>query len=762
MNKLSQKVTNEKSIPDKNHKDDFLTNLLIKATKYPKSILGFLIVITCIFGTQLPHLKFDYDFNSFFPKGDPDLAFYSSMNEDFGEYNNFLFICISSDSIRSNNVLSQIKAYQDSLSKWPQINSIESAFNQSKFQITPFGINRIPLLNTSGITPQGIENRGLFGSYFGKDNRSYLLIAHHEAVVNKEAGDSLYLDIKAFTASYLPYDFIISGKTQMQHDFTKKLELEVGKLLGLAFVVIVIVLLTVFRSVKGILLPIIVLIVTIIWIMGFVSAVSKPLDIMAIVIPALLLIVSVSDVIHFVNKYDILLDRGLSAIEAIREAIRSVGKATLLTSVTTAVGFASLVVIPVEPIRDFGLLTALGTLFAFFITILLLPSLLQFFPSRIQIGSKGHQKWKSLTNWIFISSIKRRKLVMMILASTTLIFLFGLNHTRVNTSILVGLQKGEPELETVNFFDQNFDGYKPFEIGLELTQERLFDLKTLTALDVLQDSLSRIGVKQIHSPLNIIKEINSALKGGATSQFRIPHTKDINRIERFYKSKRLMNSVSFFESENFIRIIGRLPDIGSYATTPIYNKTQELLTEFNTKTGLNAKLTGTSFLIDKTDKYVVSSIVKGLGVGILSVSLFLLIFFQEKRILFISILPNFLPVAVIAAFMGWFNIDLNITTVIIFTITFGIAIDDTIHLLAKYQMEKRKGLSNFWAIKTAINQTGKSIIITSVILILGFSVFLLSGFSIPYYMGLLIMLSTSFALLYDLTLLPIFLSKKKG
>ena len=174
---------------------------------------------------------------------------------------------------------------------------------------------------------------------------------------------------------------------------------------------------------------------------------------------------------------------------------------------------------------------------------------------------------------------------------------------------------------------------------------------------------------------------------------------------------------------------------------------------------LNTRLTGTSYLIDQTDNYIVSSIFKGLGVGIISVSIFIFLFFGSLRLLLISLVPNFLPVALIAAIMGWLNIDLNITTAIIFTITFGIAIDDTIHFLSKYQMELKKKSSNskIWALKKTMNQTGKSIFITSLIICVGFLVFLTSGFSVPYFMGLLIVFSTLLAVLYDLVLLPILL-----
>lgn len=762
MNKLNQKVTNEKSNPDKINHAGSLLELIIRIVQKPKLVIGFLLVITLFFGLQLPQLKFDYDFNSFFPKGDPDLAFYEELNSDFGEYNNFVFLTILSDSIATPTLLRKIKTFQESLEEWEEINRIESPLSQAIYQITPFGINRVPLVTTKGISRTQIEDRGLLGNFFGRDGKSLMMIIHHNDLGSKEAGDDFYEKIQNYTDTSFPLQNIISGKTQMQNDFTDKLESEIGKLIGLAFLVIIAILILVFKSLKGVMMPLIVLMISIIWMMGFISLIGKALDIMAIIIPTLLLIVSISDVIHFINKYDSLINSGETNSESIKLSIRSIGKATFLTSLTTAIGFVSLIVIPIQPIKDFGLLTALGVLIAFFITILLVPSLLQLSPKPVQSSSSSFNKWQSLTDTLFIKVLRNQKQLFVALAILSIVISIGLNQLKINTSLLVGLQKNEPELETVSFFDKNYDGYKPFEIGIEINDnESLWSSAVLSELNELELFLAELGVKQVSSPVSLIKEINGSMYGGARSQYKVPDENSLDKAIRYYNSRRLSEEKSFFESDRFIRIIGRLPDTGSAETAPLYEEVELYLTEFNQKTGMNAQLTGTSYLIDKTDQYVVSSILKGLAIGIGTVSIVLLIFFRSFALLLVSLLPNFLPVILIASLMGWLHIDLNITTAIIFTITFGIAVDDTIHLIAKYQYERNQNRSNIWSIKRMLNHSGKSILITSIILICGFSIFLFAGFSIPYYMGLLIVLSTLLALIYDLILIPLLLANHK-
>ena len=391
-------------------------------------------------------------------------------------------------------------------------------------------------------------------------------------MLDKLAGDKLYEKIQSFTDHQLPYKNIISGKTQMQFSFTNKLEDEVGKLMGLTLLVVIIALWLIFRSIKGIVLPLLLLMTTTIWMMGFIALINKPLDVMAIIIPALLLIISLSDVIHFVNKYDLYKSQGLNVQQAIIKSMSTVGKATFLTSITTAIGFASLYVIPIQPIQDFGLITALGVLLAFMITITVIPALLTLFPKPVESSKISEIKWNILTNCTFLFVLKNQKRIVFSVIGMTIILLFGIQFLKINTSILLGLQKGEPELETIRFFDENFDGYKPFEIGIEIDRENLFQDNTLIFLDSLDIFLSSLGVRQVSSPLNLVKEINSAINGGLSSKYAIPLTDDLAQISHLYNHRRLSGIRSFYQSENYIRFIGRLPDNGSADTAPLYEK----------------------------------------------------------------------------------------------------------------------------------------------------------------------------------------------
>ena len=468
---------------------------------------------------------------------------------------------------------------------------------------------------------------------------------------------------------------------------------------------------------------------------------------------------ALSDVIHFVHKYDDFIEHKLSKEKALKSTILFIGKATFLTSITTSIGFISLYVIPIPPIRDFGMYTAAGVLFAFLITFLLLPAILYYFPKPLEKKTSRQFFGKTFLDRLFISVLRNKRSVVWAISLVSVILIFGMTELRLNTSLIVGFQKDEPELKEVVYFDNNYDGYKPFEIGIKLSKDRtLFDSQVLEAIERIEDFVAKTyDVRQIESPLSLIRTLNSSLNGASQRFYNLPLENDFNRVKRLYNSPKLEEARVAFQNNTgeTIRVIGRSKDIGS-AKARVLNDTLKtfLVTQIDPDV-LTARLTGTSYLIDKTDNYISRSLVKGLGVAVISVSLFLFMLFRNWRIVLYSLVPNLLPILILFGLMGYFQIDLNISTAIIFTVAFGVAVDDSIHLLARYYLERERFKSTVWALKNSIASTGKSILITSLVLCAGFALFLSSGLSSPFYLGLFIVITAVIALILDLTLLPI-------
>lgn len=760
MNKLNQNVTNGKRTSEVFHAPKWIENFATLNNKKALSRLFILLIITLFFGTQIPKLQFNYDFDSFFPKGDDDLTYYESLNYEFGEFNDFLFVVLkSNDPTKTSNLKPAFQTIEE-LKLWPEVSGILSPFDTKRFQVTPFGINPIRLISSEKeISQELILSNNLDGKFFGRDGQSMMFMIRHQAFENNIDSKAFMTKLRQSLNSRYQSDYLISGKIQMQHDFTKKLEKELTMLLLLALVFVIIVLSVLFKTFKGVIIPLAALVLSIVWTMGFLALTGKSIDVLVVIIPPILLIVALSDVIHFVHKYDDFIKRKLSKENSLKSTIIFIGKATCLTSITTSIGFLSLYVIPISPIRDFGMYTAAGVLFAFLITFLLLPPILYYFPKPVERKAISHSLGKSLLDKLFLYILRKRRAIVWIVSIASAIMVFGITELRLNTSLIVGFQKDEPELEEVTYFDNNYDGYKPFEIGIELGENRtIFDPQVLSAIESIEQFIvNDYGVRQIESPLNLIRTLNSSLNGASQRFYKLPYEKDMARVKRLYSSPKLKEARLAFQNETgeTIRLIGRSTDIGS-AEARVLNKSLNnfLTTEIDSDV-LMARITGASYLIDKTDNYISRSLMQGLGIAVLSISLFLFVFFRSWRIVLYSLIPNLLPILILFGLMGYFKIDLNISTAIIFTVAFGVAVDDSIHLLARYYLERGRFNSTIWALKNSIASTGKSILITSLVLCAGFALFLTSGLSSPFYLGLFIVITSVIALVLDLTILPI-------
>ena len=728
--------------------------------------LLFLLLITAGFAYQIRHLQFNDNFDLFFPEGDEDLEYYIDITEEFGVFNNFLFIALKDSNVYESSFLKKLDKLTETLEELPESTSVISATNYERYQITPFGLNRFNVINPNKDLQKSEiqQNDQLYGQYFGKDDESAGLILRHIAFSNKKEADQFYLDLLDVLDDQGFEDPIISGKIQAQYDFTIRLQGELGLLLGASVLLVVIMLAIVFRTVRGVIIPLITLLTTLIWMFGFFALTGKQIDVLAIMIPPILLVVSMSDVIHLCNKFNDSFNRGVGLIESLKICFKYVGLATLLTSVTTAVGFFSLMVSPISPIKDFGLYTGIGIIFAFLVTFTAIPCLLIILGKGLNPRTSSQSFWTKPLGNSFVWVLRNSKWIVSLSILLLIIGGVGSTYVKRNTFLIVGVAQDDPLMESMQYFDQYYDGNKPFELAIELpAEENLFNEATLSKLEQVHQYLNReYGISHIESPLTIIKAINQAMNGGATSEYKIPSSKDFSRIKRLYNSSQFSEVRSKLHSEDGVtlRLNGRGRDIGSAQAAVKNDEFRQFMREQIGSEVFDYRITGTSYLIDKTDDYIVKSILTGLVLAIAAVALLMLIISKSWKVMLISILPNVLPLIILGGIMGFSGVDLNIATAVIFSIAFGIAVDDSIHFITRYQLEYKQ-LGNIMAIRRTFLSTGKSIILTTTVLFVGFIVFLFSGFSATYYIGLFVGITFIVALIADLTLLPVLLSIRK-
>jgi len=729
--------------------------------------IAIVVLITVSLGYFLKDLRFNYVFEDFFPIDDPELEYYMDYREVFGNDNDYLLLSVEAEtSIFDTTYLQKVSRLTDSLKSFQHLSEVISPTSIRRPIISPGGFFRIPLLHPKDPTRARKDSLFLAGNDFwrgnmiSEDGRSMGIFVRHNPLTSKEMTDSIMsyiygqLDLQGFK------QYRIAGKASAQGVFIEKMQVELLTFLSISIVLVVLFLAYGYRSWWGILIPLIVVLLAVVWTTGLMGATNKPLDILMVLLPTILFVVGMSDVVHIMTKYIEELRLGHSKIAAITTTFREVGLATLLTSITTAVGFATLLTASIRPIREFGVYTAVGVFFAFLVAFCLMPATLILVKRpKVSIKKVHHSAWFTILSYLFRKALRSPGKVIVTSILISALSVVGMFLLNINTYLIEDLPQDDPLKQAFTHFDINYGGSRPFELHVEVmdTTFNLYSPPVVQEIEKVDHYLKTIyEAGSVVSPSTIVKVINQATNGGASEAFSVPEDdwSKVNRyLPRFLRSRQgtLISTADQMEG----RITGRVGDIGSKISLQRTAELREFIIA-NTNTELvRFTVTGTSNLIDKNNEYLANNMFQGLGIAFVVVALIAGFMFRSIRMIFITLLPNIIPLLMVAGIMGYFGIALKLSTSIVFTIAFGIAVDDTIHFISKFKLELNKGKSVLYALKRTYLSTGKAVIITSIILSGGFLTLILSSFGGTFYTGLLVSLTLLFALVIDLSLLPV-------
>jgi len=720
-------------------------------------------------------LRFNYNFEDFFPINDPDLAYYEDFRAKFENDNEFLLIGIESDQgIFNYPLLSKIDRLVLRLTQLPQVSQVLSLTDLKKGLKTPTGFVELPyihlkkpeLLSRDSIQIYG--NTDLRFTFLSNDSKSLLVVVKHNPLMGKPESDPFIKSIKSILSDLNLNNYHLAGKALAQGVYLNKMRDELFIFLSASMVLVIILLVLTYRSWWGVIVPIGIVILSIIWLLGFMGFFQKPLDILLVLLPTIMFVVGMSDVIHLLTKYLEELRRGSDKFIAIKTTVREIGMATFLTSLTTAVGFLTLFTASIRPIRDFGLFAAIGVFIAFFLTYLVLPSLLIFLSKpTIVFHHRSRKIWTATLRKAISLVLHYRLAILNISTLIVLISIYGIFQLNVNSYLIEDVPRNDPLKLDFIYFDQKFGGSRPFEMTITPTGNAVwYDDRVIAQTQKLENYLKREqGTSSISSPNTLIKSLNMAVNG----KHQIPtDQKSYGRLKRYFKQlERKGKELKILDASAQVgRISSRLPDQGSDYSIQKRIQLQAFIKEHLDPEIATFKITGTSLLIDNNNFYLAANMMKGLAIAFLVVALIAGIMFGSLRMILITLIPNIIPLLMVAGIMGLTGIDLKLSTSIVFTIAFGIAVDDTIHFISKLKIELSKGKSVLYAIKRTYFSTGKAIIVTSIILSGGFLSLILSSFGGTFYTGLLVSLTLIFALIIDLTLLPVlvllFYKKKRS
>jgi uncharacterized protein len=731
-------------------------------------ILTVIAILTALSVFYASRLRFDYNFDNFFPKGDPDLAYYLNYRDKFGNDNDYLLIGLDNGgSLFEKQFLQKVDTLTRFMQRQPHVESVLSPTTVKSPIIEQFGYFEIPYLHPD--EPERYtqdstliyQSRELVGTLFSEDATAVSLFVQTSDDLGKEPGDSLIAAMYGEIERLGLRDHHVAGKVLAQSVFIEKMKIELAIFMSASILLVILFLWIAFRTAWGVLVPLVVVLLSVLWSLGVMGLFNKPIDVMTVLLPTIMFVVGMSDVIHIMSRYITEVGQGATKLQALRVTIREVGMATLLTSLTTSVGFLTLLTTSIVPIREFGLFTAIGIFLAFVLAFTVLPAILLLTkrpnPRRAR---RSDLSWPMLLRRVYTFVLRKPYPILYASMGVVLVSLLGISLIKVDTTLLEDIGDDDPIVRDFQYFEEKFSGVRPFELHLIAGPDKsMYDLEVLQEIDQLETYLYQTyGLNFITSPATVVRAIHRAQNGGLPDYYTLPaNEREMQQVQRrltaFSKRSELRAVVTEDQQEG--RLAGKMSDVGSVWAAELNDSLRVFIDQQINPELLQARITGSAVMLDKNNDYVVSNMLQGLLIAFLVVAILVGFIFRSLRMVLISLVPNIIPLLMIGGIMGFVGINMTVSVSIIFTIAFGIAVDDTIHFLGKLKVELRKGKSLPYAIKTTIISAGKAIIITSCILVAGFLTLVLSSFDATFYVGVFVSLTLVFAVVADLLLLPV-------
>ena len=740
--------------------------------KYLKPVLFIISCFTLINIWWMSGLKFDFEIDQLFPLNDPDLDFYQTEVVPFYSADGYMVIGIVNQAgIFNSKFITDLDRLTRRLDSLAFVFEASSLTTLTWFRMDPlYRISERPFISVFDETKIK-KDSALIRSYVdvwekfvSAEGDATAVFLKMEAANNDREASSQLTAIKQTLDDFDFDKYHLSGSVEIRNTIITQLKSELWLLMGVSLTLITLILFLTFRSKRAIGIPMLIILLSVCWTMGTLALFDVSLNTMTVIVPSIILIVALGDAIHIMARFKKHLYAGESKKEALAKTYRDTGTAIFLTSITTAIGFLTLSYADIQPFVDFGIFTALGVMYAWLLAITLLPILLLYLPFPKSSVQQNSNPWYLPLMARTLRMINKYRYAIIALSVLGLgISLWGASLLRVDSRLYEEISSSDEYSESLDFFDQQFSGIRPVEIFIRRKDSMgdLLEYAVQQKLDQLERYLKmEYGVQTVYSVLTQIKRMNRVVHRGRASQFHLPEDtalfeQMVFALDTGYQSFGLSQILS--RDYQTTLVSAKMSDIGSYEISEKNRLLDEFLDELFPPTRFETRITGKSLLWDHSNAQISRNLTWGLLTAILIISGIMGLLFRSGRMVVIALIPNLLPLLIIAGIMGFAGIGLKMSTAIIFTIAFGIAVDDTIHFLSRLRVEWTASGSMSRAIDATWFSTGKAIVLTSLILIMGFGGLMLSSLTTTFLAGLFLSLALLIAVLADLVLLPVLL-----
>lgn len=751
----------------------FLSKIILN---YRIPVLVFIGLVTILMGYNTSKIELSYEYARILPETDTNFINYAHFRENFGDDGNRIIVGAKPDNFYSLDFFSGWFDLCDSIQNLDGISNVLSTthgYNLRKnHELKQFTTERITLTKPKtqvelDSVKRTIESLPVYRQILYNDSTQahLIFITISPEKLNSKSRFALIEDIKTMLSNFEAKhqtETHISGLPYVRTAITKKLESEMYMFVILAFVVMIVILFLFFRSPKVVLVSMLVVAIGVIWTFGTIHLLGYKITILTGLIPPLIIVIGIPNSIFLINKYHNEYRKHGEKITALRTVISKIGSAILLTNLTTASGFATFIITSSTILEEFGIVASLNIMALFFLSISIVPIIFSYTkpPGEKQTKHLENKLMRKIVALLTHAVLHRRTLVYAITGALIVAGVFGTTLIKSTGYMCDDIPHHDPVFVDLKFFEQHFSGVMPLEILIDTKKKKgALQLSTLTKISKLQTKLSTY--RELSKPLSIVdlvKFSRQAYYNGSENKYSLPSNMDIGFISKYISEQE--DQTNFLHSildstKSIARITIQVADTG---TTRMAELAKELTAEIDSifpPDKYDTKLTGTSVVFFNGTQYLINSLFISLSLAIIIISVFMASMFKSVKIVLASIIPNLIPLLMTAALMGYFGVAVKPSTILIFSIAFGISVDDTIHYLAKFRQELASRSGNVReSVYYALKETGISMIYTSVVLFFGFGIFIASNFGGTVALGLLVSFTLVVAMITNLVLLP--------
>jgi len=758
-------------------------------------LLIVLAVITAFMGWHASKVQLSYDFTGAIPTNNARFVSYQHFRKQFGEDGNMMVI-----GLQPANLFDQ-KMFTDFAALGTQIKNIRGVENILSIPVavtlvkdTAGGLKAQNIFSSDSGSSQFLHfdsSRNLFYSlpfyrnvlYNPQTNTTLMAVRiNKDVLLSKERSvvvNQIVTAADQFGKKY-SIEMHYSGLPLIRTQLADRMKKEMKWFLVGSVLLSAIILLIFFRSISTMFLSLAVVLTGVVWSVGTLHLFAYKISLLTVLIPPLIVVIGIPNCIYFLNKYHISYIESKEKNTALVQMISKMGIVTLFCNIAAAIGFAVFALTKSPILKEFGAVAGINILSLFFISLLLIPAVLSYLPEPRERHVKYLQnKWlQALLDKLEIWALNHRGLIYGATAIILVGAIAGIFRLRAEGFIVDDLPKTDKIYTDLKFFEKNFKGVMPLEIVIDTKQKnglRKNPLKTFAQIDSLSQYIA--SLPETGKPLSLIeglKFVRQAYYDGDSSNYGLPNDFDISFIASYLNTKKsaaggdnnniskLLNS--FIDSnKQKARISVNMADVGSKRLPILLQQVQEKADHYFDSTKYHVELTGASVTFLEGSSFIIRGLKDSVIWAFVLIALCMLYLFRSIRILFCSLIPNVIPLVITAGVMGWVGIALKPSTVLVFSIALGIAIDITIRFLVNYKQEQKGSEESQRAlvIKT-IHSTGISIIYTSLVLAAGFIIFCFSGFGSTQSLGWLTSLTLVVATFTNLILLPSLLISSIG